>query len=245
MARSVDGPWFWQAKGTWYATVEGKRANLRVKGEGNRGEAVKAWHRVMAGVLPDTPTSPTPVPMPMVNRVTVKQLGDAFLADAEGRMSKACRRNYSLFLDAFTAGVGGRDAESMTDADVVRVSQKPGWSQTYRAGFIGCVLTVYRWGVRAKRIGTNPIGEMKKPAKESRGADAVVSEDDHRKLLAHADPMFADFLRLLWATGARPGELTGITADMVRRLSNGVLPLKDHKTARKGKGRSLILSPTP
>lgn len=241
MARIAEGPWFWAEKGTWYATVGGKRANLKVRGEGKRGEAVKAWHRVMSGVLPDTPTSPTPVPMPTPNRVTVKQLGDAFLADAEGRMSEACRRNYTLFLNALTDT--HKDAEMLTADDVQAVAKNPKWSTTYRSGFVGCILTVYRWGVKAKRIGTNPIGDMKKPARESRGADAVVSVDDHGKLLASADPMFGDFLRLLWATGARPGELTGITADMVKRMSNGVLRLKEHKTAHKGKGRTLILSP--
>jgi len=34
------------------------------------------------------------------------------------------------------------------------------------------ILTVYRWGVRAKLLAMNSVAEMKKPPKASRGIDA-------------------------------------------------------------------------
>jgi integrase len=245
MARQSNGPWWNADKGKWFVWHVGRKVNLKTDDE---REAVRRWHRLMAGDVPEPrtqhPVTPPPIPdTPKCYTLTVKQLADAFLADADKRMSKACRRNYTLFLNAFTAEHGGKDAETVNEADVDGVSRNPKWSVTYRSGFIGCVLTVYRWGLRNKVIGTNPIGDMKKPPKESRGADAVVSQDVHERLLAHADPMFGDFLRLLWATGARPGEVTSITTDMVKRMANGVIPLKEHKTAGKGKSRTLILNP--
>ena len=97
--------------------------------------------------------------------------------------------------------------------------------------------------MKAKRITLNPVADMKKPPKESRGADAIISREDHERLLAYAKPVFADFLRLLWMTGARPGELTSITGDMVHKMANGVMPLTHHKNAHKGKPRALILNP--
>jgi integrase len=242
MARKSEGPWYWEAKNGWYATVAGKRINLMVKGAGGEAEAITAWHRLMAGV-PLTPDRQMVPPTRKATTFTVKQLADAFLADADSRMSAACKRNYVLFLNAFTDQHGDKDAEKVNETDVEGVSRNPSWSVTYRSGFIGCILTVYRWAVQHKHITMNPVANLRKPPKESRGADAVVSEEDHQRLLAHADPMFGDFLRLLWATGARPGELSSITCDMVKRMSNGVLPLKEHKTAHKGKGRTLILSP--
>lgn len=189
MARKSNGPWWNADKGKWFVWHDGRRVNLKTEDE---REAVRRWHRLMAGVH-EQPVTPTPIPdKPKGITVTVKQLADAFLTDAEQRMSKACWRNYSLFLNTFTNAYGAKQAETVTDTDVEGVSRNPKWSTTYRSGFVGCVLTVYRWGMRNKVIGVNPIGDMKKPPKESRGADTVVSRDVHERLLAHADPLFAD-----------------------------------------------------
>jgi integrase len=55
--------------------------------------------------------------------------------------------------------------------------------------------------------------------------------------------MFRAFLRLLWLTGARPGEVASLTAEQVTQAKDGVLWLADHKTAHLGKHRLLLLSP--
>jgi hypothetical protein len=47
MHRSV-GPWHRQSKKAWYVCHNGKQVNLKVRGEANEAQAVKAWHRLMA-----------------------------------------------------------------------------------------------------------------------------------------------------------------------------------------------------
>jgi integrase len=69
-----------------------------------------------------------------------------------------------------------------------------------------------------------------------------VSEAEHGRLLTHADPFMSDFLSLLWHTGARPGEIAGLTAEQVKASADGVVPLAEHKTAHKGHARFLILT---
>jgi integrase len=49
-------------------------------------------------------------------------------------------------------------------------------------------------------------------------------------------------IHFLWLTGARPGEASKITAEMVD-WSAGVVKLKEHKTKHKGKQRMIYLSP--
>jgi len=242
MGRAIEGPWFRVSKGTWYCTLEGRMVSLKVTGERNRSDALTAWHRLMAGLSEGQPNrQPEPIQTAPNKALSVKQLADAFLEDASARMGKACKRNYTLFLNALTVKHGSKNASAITDADIA-VASNPKWSQTYKAGFIGCILTVYRWAVRHERLTVNPI-TLRKPHRESRGADVLISEATHLCLTAHAEPIMADFLTLLWLTGARPGELTGITAEMVMRMVNGVLPLTEHKMAYKGKGRALILAP--
>src|SRR5205807_2538828 len=63
MRKSV-GPWFRKSKNAWYVCHEGKQVNLFVKGEANEKDAVKAWHRLMAGDDPTPTQEPTVKPEP-------------------------------------------------------------------------------------------------------------------------------------------------------------------------------------
>ena len=240
MARKSVSPWWNGQKGKWFVWHQGKQVNLKTDDE---REAFRRWHRLMGGVLPEpVPTIPKAI-TPKATTLTVKQLADDFLRDAEGRMTPRCRKNYVLFLNALTLDHGRTEAEILTPEAVEAVSRMPSWSSTHRANFLGAVVTVYRWGMKGKRLTLNPVDGVRKPPKASRGSEAIISREDHERLIAHAKPVFADFLRLLWMTGARPGELTSITVEMVRKMNNGVMPLTHHKNAHKGKGRTLILSP--
>ena len=83
---------------------------------------------------------------------------------------------------------------------------------------------------------------LKPPSKPSRGAEAVISQSDHARLLAAAGKRFKAFLRGLHLTGARPGEVAAITAENFDAEASCVR-LKDHKEAHKGKSRTIYLCP--
>ncbi len=172
----------------------------------------------------------------------MKQLVEAYLADAEGRISKGCLRNYRLYLSTFAEAFPKASAEAISSDDAESSARKPEWSMTYRAGYFGCLSTLYRLGIRKRLLKVNPLSGMRKPIRQSRGTDAIVPSVDHERLLASADDMMADFLRLLWMTGARPGEIASLTVEMVNRMTGFTLPLKEHKGSAKGKSRCLTLN---
>ena len=70
--------------------------------------------------------------------------------------------------------------------------------------------------MRPRGLLSNTAG--KKPPKVSRGTKAVISEDEHKKLLEAADEDFRDLLVLLWNTGARPSEVSSLTAEQVNAV---------------------------
>jgi hypothetical protein len=120
MARRVEGAWYRASKNTWYATINGKKVSLKVKGQQNEAAATKAWHRLMAQEVGDNPlslpqkTTPLPVPEPkqeLKAEVTVKQMVDAFLQDADGRVCREAWRGYAKFLTPFSQAHGKRPAE--------------------------------------------------------------------------------------------------------------------------------------
>jgi integrase len=103
-------------------------------------------------------------------------------------------------------------------------------------------MSAYRWAERTGLIQTSPLRHLRKPPRASRGARALINTSDHARLCKAAGPAFRPFLQLLWLTGARPGELAGLTASDLD-LAKGLAVLSDHKTAHLGKGRVLFLCP--
>jgi hypothetical protein len=79
-----------------------------VSGKGNEGEALKAWHRLMA-------EERKPKPEPRAS--TVKQVCEGYLTEAEARVSAGCLRNYRLFLSPFCKRHGSRRADTLTVAE--------------------------------------------------------------------------------------------------------------------------------
>src|SRR5438270_11586177 len=102
MARP-NKPWYRGQKDAWYARIGGKQVSLGVRGEANRDEAYKAWHRFMADGPKPRP-EPTAVP-------TVAQVIAGFLGDAEARLKPSTVRGYRDFLTPFQAKHGHSPAD--------------------------------------------------------------------------------------------------------------------------------------
>ena len=222
MARP-NKPWFRKAKNAWYATVDGIKVSLKVKGEENEAEALKAWHRLMADGKP----------VPVEQALTVKEVVGAFLEDVATRVKPATARWYQDLLTPFAARFGNVKADRLNLNQVNAYAQKPEWSNSTRNGFLSALSIAFR-------CGGHPLVGLKKPPMESRGDKALVSKEAHKKLLKVAPPYFKPFLLLMHLTGARPGEVAAITAENFDE-GNAMVRLKEHKTARHGKSRVVFL----
>jgi integrase/recombinase XerC len=200
-------------------------------------------HDVGTFVITDGKTAAKPT-MPKI--VTVQTVIDEFLGDTESRVSPECYRQYQKHLRRFAAKFGHRPAESLTVEEVEDYSKKPEWSPSYRNGVLGTVVSAFRWAVSDRRrlIRSNPLAGIKKPKKQSRGRKAIISPADHAKLIEHADADWKEYLALLWETGARPGEIAGLTVDDLD-LANKMVILAKHKTAEQtGEDRIIHLTDT-
>jgi integrase len=240
MARAEGEPWFRSVKDAWYVWHEGRQVSLRVRGEGNRPEAVKAWHRLMAGdAAPKARQAPKPTPQAAEPVVSVKAVFDGFLSNKEGRVRPQSLSRLRRFLEAFAGRFGQRPADTILPHEVEAFANRPGWKVNTRRHAVASVVQAFRWGVKARMLTANPVAGTELPPVVSRGAEHVITPDEHRRLLAGAWPCFRPLLEALYLTGARPGELAGLTvADVAETI-----PLKAHKTAHKGKARVLYLSP--
>jgi integrase len=231
--------WFRGSKGTWYCTVDGKKVSLGVQGEENKAEAMKAWHQLMANGRPQPEPQPEPEP---VKAVSVGDVLTAFLTDCEGRLKAKTVCWYRGFLEPFRATHGKEPAAALTPVQAEAYSRKEEWADASRAGFLGTLVTAFRWAMRARLLPSNPLAGTKAPPKPSRGADALVTPEEHARLCQAATPTFRLFLQVLWGTGARPGEVAAFSAENFDAPTRTVR-LKEHKTAHKGKSRTIYLTP--
>jgi integrase len=86
------------------------------------------------------------------------------------------------------------------------------WGPGTRRIAISALKAAFYWAKEQGIVTQNPVAGMKSPPRRSRGAEQVVTKEQHEKMLAEASPQFRDFLVALNDTGARPGAIATVTA---------------------------------
>lgn len=128
-----------------------------------------------------------------------------------------------------------------------------GWSRSYINRSVKRVRHIFRWGVSwefvpesvANALGTVEClkaGETDAPESKPRRA---VSPERIAAVRAELNQRHRDIFDLLLLTGARPGELIGLTTGVIDRSGEvWRVDLARHKTAHKGKHRVLFFNAT-
>jgi integrase len=87
-------------------------------------------------------------------------------------------------------------------------------------GYIGIILAALNWAAnaRVRLISHNPLkGLLVLPEGKARGGDVVWDKKVFDQVLRHANPAFADVVRILAWTGARPSTVCKVEARHYRR----------------------------
>jgi integrase len=228
-------PWFRAEKNTWYATVNGWKTSLGVRGRASRKEAYDAWHKLLANGEPVAG-------VPGLRR-NAGEVIRRFFDDVGGRVKPKTLRWYRDFLEPFARRHGRLAVADITPTLAESYSRKAAWSASTRHGFLGALMAAFRWAVRARMIGSNPLDGLRRPPKVSRGATCLITPKEHETIVAAASPRFRLFLTVLHATGARPSEVAAISAENFDAEA-GAVRLIEHKTAHLiGKPRIIYLTP--
>lgn len=207
---------------------------MGVRGRENEAEAIKAWHRLMSGVKEERSKAR--------DEPTVSVVVKAYLTDCEGRVKAKTLAGYSDFLTPFALKHGKVRASALTPTVAEGYARKEEWSPSTRHDFLGTLAGAFKWAERARMVARTPLVGLKRPPKESRGVEALVTPEEHARLCESASPPFRLFLQIAYATGARPSEVAGITAENFNETL-GLVRFKQHKTSHKGKGRVVYLTP--
>lgn len=234
-------PWHCTERNWWYVTIDGKRTRLGVRGDGPgaEAEAHAAWKQLLQAAQQlqtigavNLPAAPDPR-----TRRTVGEVIASYLTAPDLDVAATTRDRMRWSLAKFAAAVGDMPADALT-ARQVETALPAALSASSRHGAIGDLLTCLSWaGVRVP-------GRVRRPPKESRGADCVLTPEQYQRVQALATGDLRGLIVVLWETGCRPGEAAAMTAESVD-WSAGVVRLKAHKTRRHtGRDRIIPLTPT-
>jgi integrase len=224
--------WYRQQDGWFYTTVAGEQIKLSQ----DRDEAEREFHAVLAAKK--THKEPTLV------RVSFRKLVDEFL-----EWSKTNTADYTFVwrrrtLQSLVDFVGKKQkAADLTVRQVERwVESKDSWGHNTRVKCRATVLICLNWGVKRQLLKENPVKTLDMGSYHS--SERILSRDERERIRgAVRGQEFRDYLRVVELTGARPfSEIAAITAEMID-FDAGVIELKRHKNARKGKKRTVYLTP--
>lgn len=231
----ISSAWYRKSKDTWYTWVNGRMLSLGVKGRNNKKAAVEALHKLLGG-------SPDGFRPELRAATTVRELAQKFLAAAQLRVRPTTLIWYERTARGVEEAFGNRPAEGLTPEDVNAWLIKKGWGQATRNHVAGVLKGIYRWGLQNELIKKDPMAKLIKARRVARGGEAVISPEDHKKLLEAATPAFRIVLELLFVSGARPSEIAAITAETFDAAAE-CIRLAEHKTSRYGHERVIYLTP--
>jgi integrase len=222
--------WFREQDGWYYTTHQGKQIKLSQDPQ----EAQREFHALMAGKTTEPKNTA---------RVSLRKLADEFLiwcATNVGPDAFRWRRRALKSLCDFLPGVkaadlGVRQAERWLES-------KADWKHNTKTSAKGALQACMNWGVKREMIAANPVKALGIGSYTNAERILSVAERD-RVRAAVQGQQFKDYLRVLELNGARPfSEIATLTAEMVD-FENGVIVFEKHKNVKKGKRRTIYLTP--
>lgn len=217
-------PWYRNTAGRWYVHINGKQTPLPVTDPNDQAGAWDAFRSLVNKALQSQASRPEPI----------AALVPEYLESIEHRTNRKTRTGYGCYLRRFVALFGNRAVCELDPETVEKRAKEEDWSDTNRANYLWTCQALVRWAGRKDFT-------LRRPSKESRGADALIDESTHRLVLRETTGDFHELCRLLWATGCRPMEAARLLATDVDWAS-GTVTLKHHKMKHKGRKRILYLS---
>lgn len=228
-------PWYWEARGAYYVTINGKQQRLHE----DRKEADREFYRIMAALnrLDDRQRK----------AMSVADACEALLANVQN-FRASTRRHYAQKLGLFAEVFGTRRLADISPEEVRRwigdyqpprldSRGRPArrWGETSRAMQYKYVRLLFKWARDTGKVETNPFAFGENPWKiPARGR--VMQESEYEMVMADpkSSPQFKEVVEFVWRTGARPGEVA-IMAPRHMDVRQPIIRLQpaEYKTGRR------------
>lgn len=227
MARRAR-PWYWKARDRWCVTIAGERIPL-AEGKANKAAAEKRFHELMVAQAANPGINST--------RQTIASVIDAYLVNAERRLSRRHYDHQKSALEAFAEEHGRLDVQRARPIHLTHwLAGKTAWKSPwtiYRV--IGAIKQAFAWAADQELIPESPFRKVPRTAGGSR---RPVTSEEFQAMMRGAGgsrgKTFRQALVFLRFTGCRPGEMASLKWTDVD-VDRGLIVMKNHKTAKQQK----------
>lgn len=247
------------------------RGEVWLPGPANSAQSRRAYDREIAAWIaagrpgvhrPGAPTlSPLPVPPASAEAITVVEVVAPFIRHCEtyyqpkpgGRAStlhkvrSAMALLIELHAETAAAEFGAQDLEALQGHMV-----RGGLARSTINGYTAIVRQFFKWAVRKQMVppivlhSLSAVDGLRRGRSEAREPEPIrpVAEATIAATSACAPPMIADMIRLQLLTGARPGELCGMTTrDIDTSGRVWIFTPRTHKNEHHGIDRHITIGP--
>lgn len=191
----------WQRKGRpgWFATINGKQVCFGLE----LTEAKRAFHAQKASGKPIERS-----------RALVAQLVELYLEHAATEVAAATYTNYQWYLQQWVNFAGWRVAAQLRPFDLATwTKSKPQWNASTRRAAIKIAQRWSKWCADQGYLDSDPIAGAKAPSGVTRAPSPA--GDIERFVTAIQCPLLRNLAIVLLDTGARPKEVSTLTAAQV------------------------------
>ncbi len=242
-----------------FCKVDGKFISL---GPAGSAEAIAAYGRLLTTLANrDTEAAIQAVRQPQSVPAELKPtalLNDVFLRFATERLPRYAAAERRCIKSAIRIARELYGATLAEDFDVLRLRMvreamiRKGWSRSFINKQVKRLRTVIRWAVGWKLV-SQTLAESLKAVESLEAGDSDAPESIPRRAVPseHIEAVrpqlterYRDIIDLLLMTGARSGEIIGLTTGQIDRTGEiWRVALTRHKTAHRGKSRTLYFAP--
>jgi integrase len=167
---------------------------------------------------------------------TVAELVPKYLSDIRHRLKPKGWTDIADRLAWLVRWFGVLAPSQLVPTDIERQAKAERWKRGTIRQTLAAVQSFVRWcGLERFRL--------RIPPPEYRGHECVVSAEEFAACESSSTGDYPALLRVLWETGARPGEVRTLTVEGVDWI-RCVAVLREHKTAKTGRLRTILFSPT-
>lgn len=238
MARRA-GIWFRKGTNCYYTTINGNKVRLSP----DEKEAKRLFHELMAKQAETVEAQPEPV---SALGKSFRKLADMYLVATKDQKIERVFLQQTDCLKAFCNHLKKKlPAKDLKPHHVRTWLDTKEWSAATKANKRKTIKAVLNWAVAEGYLDESPLKKMASGEGDAR--DRVLTADEKKRInefVRGRSQDFADFLRAVELTGARPfSEMGAVTAKDVD-FQEGTITLQRHKNRRKtGKPRTIYVVP--
>lgn len=223
-------PWLRSSTGRWYAKIGGRMFDL-----GPDELAALEMYRKLKGETPQIAMTTTHSLGSSARLGTVAELVPRYLSDIRHRLKPKGWTDVADRLAWLVRRFGATTPSNLVATDIERASKGERWKRGTIRQTLAAAQAFVRWcGLERFRL--------RIPPPEYRGHECVVSPEEFAAIESAATGDYPSLLRVLWESGARPGEVRTLTVEAVD-WGRCVAVLREHKTAKSGRLRTILFSP--